>query len=77
MNKYLSAPIKVSYDITYQCNLSCRHCRISDDQKKDEELSFTEIQSLIDELSAMQVFIFGISGGEPFTRSDLADIIVY
>jgi radical SAM protein with 4Fe4S-binding SPASM domain len=76
-NKYLSAPIKVSYDVTYRCNLSCQHCRISDDHKKDDELSFTEIQSLIDELSAMQVFIFGISGGEPFTRSDLTDIITY
>jgi AdoMet-dependent heme synthase len=77
MNKYLSAPIKVSYDITYQCNLSCQHCRISDDHKKDEELSFTEIKSLIDELSAMQIFILGISGGESFTRSDLTDIIAY
>ena len=76
MFNYLSAPIKVSFDITYQCNLKCLHCRISEEQKKDE-LFLSEVQKIIDELSAMKVFVLGISGGEPLTRSGLTDIIVY
>jgi len=77
MSEYLSAPIKVSYDITYKCNLSCQHCRISEEHVKGKELSFTDVRNLIDELSAMRVFIFGISGGEPLTRNDLVDIVAY
>jgi radical SAM protein with 4Fe4S-binding SPASM domain len=77
MFEHLSAPIKVSFDVTHQCNLHCRHCRIKENMDLSLELSFSEIKNLIDELSAMKVFILGFSGGEPFTRKDFTDIAVY
>jgi radical SAM protein with 4Fe4S-binding SPASM domain len=77
MFEYLSAPTKVSYDVTHRCNLRCQHCRLKEDAKLAAELSLAEVKQLIDELSAMKVFVLGLSGGEPFTRSDFADIAIY
>lgn len=77
MFEHLSAPIKVSYDVTHQCNLQCQHCRVAKSGKPSEELSFAEVKRLIDELSAMKVFVLGISGGEPFTRRDFTSIAIY
>jgi len=77
MFEYLSAPIKTSYDVTHQCNLRCQHCRLQENAKLPEELSLAEVKQLIDELSAMKVFVLGLSGGEPFARRDFADIAIY
>lgn len=73
----LSAPIKVSFDITHGCNLRCRHCRLEEPVSGAEELTSEEVKSLIDELSMMQIFILGLSGGEPFTREDFAELSAY
>jgi len=77
MSEYLSAPIKVSYDVTHRCNLQCQHCRILNSTIAPEELSIVKVKQFVDELSAMKVFVLGISGGEPFIRSDFIDIIKY
>lgn len=77
MCKYLSAPIKVSFDITHRCNLRCKHCRISESGSSTQELTCSEVKQLINELSEMKVFVVGISGGEPLFRTDFVDIATY
>lgn len=68
----------VHFEITGNCNMKCVHCY----QKKylhqpQNEISFKEIQNLILEMRKLQVEEIGISGGEPFMRTDIFDIIKF
>jgi radical SAM protein with 4Fe4S-binding SPASM domain len=73
----VAAPIVV-WNMTNRCNLSCRHCYISAEDKKYEgELSTTHAKSLIDNLAAMKVPVLLFSGGEPLLRGDLFELGEY
>jgi len=73
----LSAPIAVSWEVTYACNLSCIHCLSSSGKKRPGELTLEECKGLMDELARLKVFYVYIGGGEPFARRDLLDILEY
>jgi len=59
--------------VTYKCNAKCSHCFFSNELNKKGELSRDEISRVISGLGKLKVLL--ISGGEPFLRSDLADIV--
>jgi ubiquinone biosynthesis O-methyltransferase len=59
------------------CNLRCKHCFISAGEVKKEEMSTDEIKALVDEAEALGVFRFYFTGGEPFLREDIFDLIEY
>ncbi len=61
--------------ITQQCNLQCIHCLISSTLKKEDILSVKELVNLIEEAQALGVKRFYLTGGEPFLRKDIIDII--
>ncbi|MGH3495535.1 MAG: hypothetical protein ACRDQ1_20215, partial [Sciscionella sp.] len=46
----LTAPICLTWEWTYACNLSCTHCLSSSGRRDPAELTTTEIRSVIDEL---------------------------
>jgi mycofactocin radical SAM maturase len=71
----LNAPICLTWELTYACNLACRHCPSSSGRRDPRELSRTEALALVDEIAAMQIFYINIGGGEPMIRSDFFDII--
>ncbi|HIJ55574.1 MAG TPA: mycofactocin radical SAM maturase [Deltaproteobacteria bacterium] len=73
----LSAPVNVTWEVTYACNLSCIHCLSDGGKKRRGELTTEECMQVIDTLSEMKVFQFNIGGGEPFMRSDFLDLIDY
>jgi len=73
----LSAPVNVTWEVTYACNLSCIHCLSDSGKKRATELSTDECRRVIDDLSAMKVFQFNIGGGEPFMRPDFPDLMDY
>jgi len=74
----LSAPVNVTWEVTRNCNLRCRHCLSATlrDHCKDE-LSFQECCRFIDELDRLDVFQINFGGGEPFLREDFLDILDY
>lgn len=72
--KTLSAPEAVHLSITGRCNLNCPFCY---GKSKADDLSTTQIFSLIDELSSMNVFQLAIGGGEPLLRKDIFKVIDY
>lgn len=74
LSKGLSAPICLTWEITNDCNLRCRHCLSSSGDPTAGELSLPAAWRLIDELAEMGVFYINIGGGEPFCRSDLFEI---
>lgn len=71
------SPKFVVLEITRRCNLNCKHCYVNANSGKYSELSFNEIKKLIEELSEMKVFVFGLVGGEPLLREDVFEILNY
>ena len=61
-------------ELTYRCQLRCRHCYNSDHEKKDE-LSTGAWIDAISQMRAANAFRLGFTGGDPFARSDLWEIL--
>lgn len=75
--KGLDAPICLTWELTYACNLSCVHCLSSSGKRDPRELSTEQCKAIIDELQRMQVFYVNIGGGEPTVRSDFWELVDY
>ncbi|MFF5010916.1 mycofactocin radical SAM maturase [Streptomyces phaeochromogenes] len=73
----LDAPICLTWELTYACNLSCTHCLSSSGRRDPRELTTAEAKAVIDELEAMQVFYVNIGGGEPTVRADFWELLDY
>lgn len=73
----LEAPICLTWELTYACNLSCVHCLSSSGRRDPRELNTQECYRVIDELEQLQVFYVNIGGGEPMLRTDFFDILEY
>src|SRR5665811_165753 len=73
----LDAPICLTWELTYACNLSCVHCLSSSGRRDPRELSTDECKAVIDTLERMQVFYVNIGGGEPTVRSDFWELVDY
>jgi mycofactocin radical SAM maturase len=73
----LDAPICLTWELTYACNLACVHCLSSSGRRDPRELSTAECMAVIDELERMQVFYVNIGGGEPTVRRDFWELVDY
>jgi len=73
----LDAPICLTWELTYACNLECVHCLSSSGRRDPRELSTAEAQRVIDELRDLQVFYINIGGGEPMVRRDFFELVEY
>jgi mycofactocin radical SAM maturase len=73
----LDAPICLTWELTYACNLSCTHCLSSSGRRDPRELTTAEAKAVIDEMEAMQVFYVNIGGGEPTVRPDFWELLDY
>ena len=77
LKRGLDAPICLTWELTYACNLQCVHCLSSSGQRDDRELTTEQAFAVLDELRDLQVFYINIGGGEPMVRRDFFDIIEY
>jgi mycofactocin radical SAM maturase len=73
----LDAPICLTWELTYACNLACVHCLSSSGRRDPRELTTAECKAVIDELERMQVFYVNIGGGEPTVRGDFWELVDY
>jgi mycofactocin radical SAM maturase len=73
----LDAPICLTWELTYACNLACVHCLSSSGRRDPRELSTAECKTLIDEFERMQVFYVNVGGGEPTIRGDFWELVDY
>ena len=73
----LDAPICLTWELTYACNLQCVHCLSSSGQRDPRELSTDEAKRVLDELRDLQVFYINIGGGEPMVRRDFFELVEY
>lgn len=68
-------PLQVTLELTYRCNLSCRHCY--SDVREGKELSLLELRDILDQLVAAGALYILFTGGEILIRSDFFDIATY
>jgi len=69
-------PFLAIWEVTQACDLACVHCRASaQPDRHPMELTSEEGKSLIDQIAAMQVPVFVLTGGDPLRRPDLFDLI--
>ncbi len=73
----LRAPVNVTWEITFRCNLKCVHCLSDAGQASPEELNAQQCRQLVDQMTALKVFQVNIGGGEPFIRPDFMDLLHY
>jgi len=66
----------VQFELTYRCNEKCKHCYCIHEDPR-EELSTGEVKRIIDELYEMGVFELTFTGGDPFVRKDIFEILEY
>ena len=77
----LTAPVNLlnlTFSVTNLCQSKCKTCRIwqlyrQNPKQLDAELTIEEIDKIFQSIG--HVYIFNVSGGEPFLRKDFVDII--
>ena len=72
---FKDTPIYVQFYVTARCNLTCQQCNIIYANSDLRECSIDEVKHIADNLSEMGVAIVLLTGGEPFIRRDLPEII--
>jgi mycofactocin biosynthetic radical S-adenosylmethionine protein MftC len=77
LSRGLGAPICLTWELTYACNLACVHCLSSSGRRDPRELTTDEAKAVLDELRALQVFYVNIGGGEPMIRRDFFELVSY
>ena len=69
-------PFTAIWEVTQACDLACAHCRASAQPDRDPmELSTDEGKRLIDQIAALKVPVFVLTGGDPIKRPDLFELI--
>lgn len=71
-------PITLTFSVTNRCQSRCKTCKIWEIYRKEPDKRFTELA--LDEIektfkSLKNIYFFNVSGGEPFLRGDLPEII--
>lgn len=71
-------PFTLTYSVTAACQSRCKTCNIGlkyheDPERKKKDLSLEEIEKIFKTMKPL--YFFNVSGGEPFLRDDLPDIV--
>lgn len=66
-------PLYLTFIVTRNCNLKCPFCYAWRTPHKDE-LNLEEIKNVFSSRTLRNLISIGITGGEPFIRSDIVDI---
>lgn len=67
----------VSVRVTKACNLRCEQCYSFSGMKYDKELSLSEMKDMMKQLKDLGTLRIFFTGGEPFIRPDMMDILRY
>jgi len=72
----MRTPRSVDVEITSRCNLRCRYCYFFDNPSvKYEDLATEQWLTFFDELGYSHVMEVCVTGGEPFMRQDLRELL--
>lgn len=71
-----SAPLRVEWELTCQCNQRCLFC-FNAGHASERELNYDGARKIVDELDRNNVFDVVLSGGEPFLYSEMYSLLKY
>lgn len=73
--KKIKTPENLIFFITNKCNARCKHCFYWKElNKKDSELTLSQIKKIVSSLKN-RIETLSLTGGEPFLRKDIYEII--
>ena len=72
----LTGPVKVIWEVTYKCNSRCKHCHLWQ-VKEHNDLTTDEAKTFISDIKKMGALHLSFSGGEPFLRPDMLELMTY
>ncbi len=64
-----------TFAVTWKCNNKCSMCDVWKKKNLEPDLSYEEIDNIFKQKELHKLNVIRISGGEPFLRKDLSDII--
>lgn len=73
----LKTPVSFFWEVSYACNLQCRHCYTNSDMHKVIPTDFEEVKSFLNKMKDMGIFTYAIGGGEPMVLPFIYDMIEY
>lgn len=73
--KIIPTPKSVSISITGRCNLKCKYCFYSNEMTALNDLKTGQWIQFFSELNKMGIMDVSLTGGEPFTRPDLFELV--
>ncbi len=65
----------VYLEVTHACNAACIHCYTNAGERLSQELATKQFVDIIDRLADLGVLFINITGGEPFIRKDVFEIM--
>ncbi len=68
------SPFLIVWDVTYRCNLRCKHCYSTAGKPWSDELDTEKAKRSIDILADAGVTSIAFSGGEPLMRKDFFEL---
>jgi radical SAM protein with 4Fe4S-binding SPASM domain len=68
-------PIHAAIELTYKCNLRCRHCYVDSTSDSKKQLSLDQIHQVFEKLNGWGVRVIELTGGEPTIHPDFPEIL--
>ncbi len=70
------SPFLLLWELTRACSLACRHCRARAQRfRNEQELSGVQLEILFDQIEELSCRLLVLTGGDPFERPDLIEIV--
>lgn len=73
--RFLGRPFYVRFHITHRCNYRCRMCGLHELADQESELDLPGVRLVAGRLAALGARHAVVTGGEPFLRADLPEVV--
>jgi AdoMet-dependent heme synthase len=67
----------IPWRCTFACESTCVHCTSADKAAAPDELGTEDAKKIVDQVCDFGASFFGITGGQPFLRKDLFEVLSY
>jgi radical SAM protein with 4Fe4S-binding SPASM domain len=67
----------VPWRCTFECDSNCVHCTSAGKKAAADEVNTEDAKKIVDQVEDFGATFFGITGGQPFLRKDLFEVLDY
>ncbi len=77
MDSAVKKPRIVAFEVTRRCKMNCIHCRASAQSDFQDDLETSQCKKIIKSIADYNRCVLIFTGGEPFERDDIFDLVDY